>query len=61
MCQAWGILPSEFESLSLADRRFLVAHWNELQNRRDDGDGGGGVAGNSGPGTGLGPGGPPHH
>jgi hypothetical protein len=66
MCQAWGILPSEFESLSLADRRFLVAHWNETQDRRDDGEGGGGAGGvgaggAGGPGTGLGPGGSPHH
>ena len=59
MCQAWGILPSEFEELSLADRRFLVAHWNETQDRRDGG--GEGVAGNGGPGTGLGPGSPSHH
>jgi len=60
MCQAWGVLPSEFESLSLADRRFMVAHWNELQNRRDDGDGGGpGAGGAGGPGASLG--GSPHH
>jgi hypothetical protein len=60
MCQVWGVLPSEFEELSLADRRFLVAHWNELQDRRDDG-GGPASAGPGGPGTGLGPGGSPHH
>ena len=59
MCQAWGILPSEFEELSLADRRFMVAHWNETQDRRDDG--GGSVAGGGDPGTGLGPESSPHH
>ena len=60
MCQTWGVLPSEFEELSLADRRFMVAHWNETQDRRDDG-GDGGAAGAGGPGTGLGPGSSPHH